>query len=314
VKYIRATSPLDRRVPRLSLYYLQRVITRPALRSAVISLLRCWVSIRTGRYRKLTADQDQVLAALRSEGIAPLGQVLSGEQCREVLHYLAEKHVSARRMGTFTADARPADTAFANYAPADLVACPHILELANSPAILELARNYLGCTPTLSGLSARWSFPAESSSEVVQKFHRDSEDWLSFRLMVYLTHVDDASGPHVYVTGTHLDRRTARLAVIEDDLVCQQFGMNIVRQTGAQGFGFAVDTAGLHKGEVPKEGARLLLSFQYSILPCFLYEYEPEPVAELLHDSYINRLIVKHRCDSRTMQGEAPALDAPGLG
>lgn len=259
-------------------------------------------------------DHGQELATLRSDGIALLGQVLSDDKCKEVLHYLAEKPVAAREAAPFTIGARLAGIPFANYLLADLVACPHLLELANSPAILELARNYLGCTPTLSGMSARWSFPAESSSEVVQKFHRDSEDWLSFRLMVYLTRVDDASGPHVYVKSTHRDRRTARLAVLEDSLVCQRFANNIVRQTGAQGFGFAVDTAGLHKGELPKEKARLLLSFQYSILPCFLYEYEPVPVFELRHDPYINRLIIRHRRETREVAAQVLAPDGPVSG
>jgi hypothetical protein len=314
VKYIRVNSPLNRKVPRLSLYYLQRVMTRPTLRSATITLLRCFVAVRTRQYRNRKTDQGQVLATLRSEGIAALGQILSAEQCREVVHYLSEKPVSARGAATFTVGARPADIAFANHALADLVACPHILALANDPAILELARNYLGCTPTLSGLSARWSFPGESTSEVVQKFHRDSEDWLAFRMMVYLTRVDDASGPHVYVKGSHLDQRTMRLPVLEDHHVWGQFGMQIVRQTGAQGFGFAVDTAGLHKGEVPQDAPRLLLSFQYSILPCFLYEYEPEPVAELIHDPYINRLIVQYRRASSEVEVGAPALDESNLG
>jgi hypothetical protein len=166
----------------------------------------------------------------------------------------------------------------------------------------------------LSGLSARWSFPAESTNEVVQKFHRDSEDWLAFRIMVYLTPVDEASGPHVYVKGTHLDRRTVRLPALVDAQVRDRFGPEIVRQTGMQGFGFAVDTAGLHKGEVPQRAARLLLSFQYSILPCFLYEYEPVGVAALRHDPYINRLIVRHRPSADGREVDAAELDEAGVG
>jgi hypothetical protein len=104
-------------------------------------------------------------------------------------------------------------------------------------------------------VSARWSYPGAASGEVVQKFHRDTEDWLAFRVTVYLTEVDDAAGPHVYVKGTHLDRRTRRLPVLEDDALRQRLGAHIQRQTGAQGFGFAVDTAGLHKGEVPAGSA-----------------------------------------------------------
>jgi hypothetical protein len=295
VKYIGADSPLNRKVPRPTLYYLQRIITKPVLRSAAIALLRGWVVFRTGRARGPASSPSPALTVLQTDGIAALGQLLSEQQCRDVLLHLAEKQVTARDRAPFTADARPDGVAYANYALADLVACPHLLALANSTAILDLARRYLRCTPTLSGLSARWSFPAASSEEVVQQFHRDSEDWLAFRIMVYLTPVDEGSGPHVYVKGTHLDRRTVRLPVLGDYQVRVRFGPLIVRQTGAPGFGFAVDTAGLHKGEAPRDAARLLLSFQYSILPCFLYEYEPEYVPVLRHDPYINRLIVRGR-------------------
>jgi hypothetical protein len=296
------------------LYYLQRVITNPVLRRASISLLRFWVACRTGRFRTGAGGSSELVSALRTDGIAPLGQVLSDEQCREVLLHLADKYVAARGAVPFIVDGRPDGVAFANYALADLVTCPYLLALSNSPALLDLARQYLGCTPTLSGLSARWSFPGESASGDVQKFHRDSEDWLAFRIMVYLTPVDDASGPHVYVRGTHLDRRTARLPVLDDAAVHARFGARIARQTGAQGFGFAVDTAGLHKGETPRRAARLLLSFQYSILPCFLYEYEPEYLATLPHDPYINRLIVRSRPASGGREVAAGELEEAELG
>jgi hypothetical protein len=292
VKYIQASSPFNRHALRLSLYYLQRLMTSPGLRALAIRLLRRGVALRTGR-AAMKPDERGQLSTLYADGIAALGQLLSPQQCEDIRHYLADKPLTHRGHAAFSLAAKPADIAFANHALADLVACPHILGLANSPALLALAAGYLGCTPTISGLSARWSFPSGAASEVVQQFHRDSEDWLAFRVMVYLTPVDAAAGPHVYVKGTHRDRRTRRLPVLEDAQVRQRFGARIVRQTGAPGCGFAVDTAGLHKGEVPSGAARLLLSVQYSILPCFLYEYEPACLPESPFDAYVNRLIVR---------------------
>jgi hypothetical protein len=292
VKYIQARSPFNRHAPRLSLYYLQRLMTSPGLRALAIRLLQRGVALRTGRTDR-KPDEHSQLSALCAEGIAALGQLLSPQQCEDIRHYLADKPLTHRTHAAFSLAARPADIALANHALADLVACPHILALANSPALLALATGYLGCTPTISGLSARWSFPSCAPGEVVQRFHRDSEDWLAFRVMVYLTPVDDAAGPHVYVRGTHLDRRTRRLPVLDDAQVHRRYGDRIVRQTGAPGCGFAVDTAGLHKGEVPSGAPRLLLSVQYSILPCFLYEYEPARLPASLFDAYVNRLIVR---------------------
>jgi hypothetical protein len=294
VKYIRVSSPFSRHAPRLSLYYLQRLMTAPGLRALAIRLLQRGVNLKTG-FPGRAANGRGPLAILRANGIAALGQLLPAQHCADILHYLADKPLTCRDHAAFDLASRPDNVALANHALADLVACPHILALANSPALLALARGYLGCTPTISGLSARWSFPSGAAGEVVQQFHRDSEDWLAFRVMVYLTPVDDAAGPHVYVMGTHRDRRTRRLPVLGDAQVRQRFGDRIVRQTGAQGSGFAVDTAGLHKGEVPSGAARLLLSVQYSILPCFLYEYEPVWLPASPFDAYVNRLIVRSR-------------------
>ena len=47
----------------------------------------------------------------------------------------------------------------ANHRLEDMLACPHILQLANRRALLRLAARYLGCAPTLSALRLRWSFP-----------------------------------------------------------------------------------------------------------------------------------------------------------
>ncbi|MFL6658373.1 MAG: phytanoyl-CoA dioxygenase family protein [Massilia sp.] len=293
MKYIQLESPLSANALRLCFYYLQRVVTIRALRAFAIALLRRCIGDQSRSDASGLAASGSALAALQVDGIASLGQLLSTAQCAEMLRFLADKQVVYRDGISFALDQRPPGVPFANHALHDLVRCPHILALANCPAILDLARHYLGCTPTVSGVSARWSFPTESVTEVVQQFHRDSEDWQAFRILVYLTDVDDDAGPHVYVKRTHLDDRTMRLPVLEDAVVEARFGDRLVRQTGAQGFGFAVDTAGLHKGEMPKTRPRLLLSFQYSILPCFLYEYQPVALAERSYDSYINRLIVK---------------------
>jgi hypothetical protein len=293
MKYIQLDSPLSVNALRLCFYYLQRIVTLPSLRALAIALLRRCIGDQTRGDARQIAGASTALAELQLDGIASLGQLLSMAQCAEILGFLSDKQLTYRDAASFTIDNRPQGVAFANHALHDLVRCPHILALANCPAILDLARQYLGCTPTVSGVSARWSFPTESITEVVQQFHRDSEDWKAFRILVYLTEVDDHSGPHIYVRKTHLDDRTMRLPVLEDSVVEARFGDRLVRQTGAQGFGFAVDTAGLHKGEMPKTKPRLLLSFQYSILPCFLYEYHPVTMPERSYDSYINRLIVK---------------------
>ena len=295
MKYARVDWSLNFSLWRVAAYYLQRGVTWPLPRSAAIAVPRRAAGGRPPTGPSTWPGIDSALAALRAEGIAPLGQLLGKHESDEISAFLRDKPLTHRSHaeGAFTLASRPQQALLGDHALADLVQCPHILRLANSPALLDLARRFLGCTPTISVLSARWSFPAESSTETVQQFHRDSEDWKAFRVMVYLSDVDDASGPHVYIRRSHADRHGSRLKVVCGSEIEQRFGTRrIVRQLGRCGAGFAVDTAGLHKGELPRTSARLLLSFQYSILPCYLYEYQPVGVPSLRYDSYINRLLV----------------------
>lgn len=295
MRYAQVSWSLNFSVWRVAAYYVQRGVTWPLPRAAALGLLRRAVGGAADALPSTWPGIESALATLRADGIAPLGQLLGAQECADITDFLRDKPLTHRshRGGAFTLASRPPDLRLGDHALADLVQCPHILRLANSPALLDLARRYIGCTPTISGLSARWSFPGESSTETVQQFHRDSEDWKAFRVMVYLTDVDDTSGPHVYIRRTHGDRHTSRLKVVRSREIEQQFGpQRIVRQLGTRGTGFAVDTAGLHKGEVPRTAARLLLSFQYSILPCYLYEYEPIGVSGVAVDPYINRLVV----------------------
>lgn len=298
MKYVQVGRPIDLSYIRVLCYYVQRLVTQPLLRSFAIGCLRRVIGTRTLPKAKIASRLNGALSALRADGITPLGQVLTDEKCAEILHYLNDKQLSHKSYPgqVFSAALPPQQVRLGDYSIVDLVHCPHVLALVNDVQMIELASSFLGCTPTISGLSARWSFPAESSDEVVQRFHRDSEDWKAFRVMVYLTDVTENSGPHVFVAGTHLDRKGIRLKVLSNAETSESYhSERIVKQTGKKGLGFAVDTAGLHKGEVPRDAPRLMLSFQYSILPCFLYEYEPVFLDHQPYDLYMNRLICRSR-------------------
>ena len=71
--------------------------------------------------------------------------------------------------------------------------------------------------------------------------------------------------------------------------------------TGGAGFCFAVATAGVHKGSEPTVGRRLMLQLQYSLLPCFAYEYKPVALDGTVGiDAYVNRLMVCGRPEDGT--------------
>jgi hypothetical protein len=85
-----------------------------------------------------------------------------------------------------------------------------------------------------------------------------------------------------------------RIRIESDEEVEQRYGAKAVKTViGTRGTGFAVDTAGVHKGEVPKARPRLMLQIQYSLLPSFAHRYYPQTyMGPGQFDSYVNRLFV----------------------
>lgn len=282
------------------LYYSQRIVTRPSMRRLVVRALTGALRLRQGSGKDLwasTAAEDASLLDLCRTGYAPLGNLLDPGQCGEIRAFLDDKLLFDRdrlRDGFPLAQA-PAGVRVADYHLRDVVACPHILALANSPPLLGLAARYMGCKPTISALGLRWSFPLPGESSALQVFHRDSEDWRYLKVLVYLTDVDDDAGPHVYLHGSHLTQAPVRLKFYSDREITEAYGADmLLTAIGQRGFCFAVDTAGIHKGTAPARQPRLMLQIQYSLLPSYAYRYAPESYSgPLVLDPYVNRLIVR---------------------
>jgi len=279
------------------LYYSQRLVTPPALRRRVADAVGALVRWRQGRGAYHASAPMRVLLELGHCGYVPLGRLLDNRQCDDITAFLRDKLLFDRdhERPAFVAAEAPLGVRVADYHLRDIVACPHILALANSKLLLGLAAAYLRCQPTISALGLRWSFPVCEGESVLQSFHRDSEDWRYLKVLVYLTDVDDSAGPHVYVHGSHLTQAPLRLRFYSDAEISEAHRPeHLLTATGARGFCFAVDTAGIHKGAAPLCQPRLMLQIQYSLLPCYAYRYEPQAYAgPLTLDPYVNRLILR---------------------
>jgi hypothetical protein len=279
------------------LYYGQRVVTSPALRRLVVAALRYSVRFRHGTLPAgllQATEETETVDLLRHDGYVPLPALLTNDEIADI-HAFFRSRLLASRPDTgsrFTIDNVPPDARIANYGLKDIIDSPHILELANRPSLLRLAASYIGCKPTISALGLRWSFPSAAVGTDVQAFHRDTDDWRYMKVLVYLTDVNEEAGPHVYVRGSHTTRAPMRLRPYQDSEINQRYGADqTIVATGKAGFGFAVDTAGIHKGAVPTKEPRLMLQIQYSLLPAFAYRYQPQPYnGPLALDPYINRL------------------------
>lgn len=297
---------------RLALYYVHRMVTSRTVRRIAHRILVA--ALRAGRraIRSSSPGAPGLAAGLREAGCLQLGRVLSQAQCQDMLRYLDDKVMIDARGGgrRFRLADAPPDANLGDYPLATIVDCPHLLQIANDPAILGLVSDYLGFTPTIVSLGLRWSFPHQAASDAppdtVQRFHRDSEPG-SAKLLIYLTDVDAACGPHVYVEGSHRERMSMRLRPYADADIARKYGAATSIE-GEAGTGFLIDTKGIHKGEAPLHKPRLLLGIQYALLPCFLYEYAPVPCRQAgQFDRYINRLMI---ADDTAQPAPAPAFPA----
>ncbi len=182
----------------------------------------------------------------------------------------------------------------ASYPLATILACPHILDLINTPDLLDIAAGYLGCKPTITTVGIHWSFPGNWAPSSVQTYHRDQEHWRFIKFFVYLTDVDMDSGAHRFLLGSHRSMGRLRLASYSNEEVEEGFGQGKVRTViGKKGTNFAEDTWGIHRGIMPVTRARLMVDVMYAVGAVPIYEDHPVRVegAER-YDRYVNRLIV----------------------
>lgn len=291
ISYARLTPGRGWQPVRALFYYSYRLSIWRALRRTVA--FSAAAIIRTLR-RARREQADAVVARLEHDGCVMLPPLLSDSAVAEMVAYLKDQDLVLRDGRAVRPDAVPGDQPLASFPLATIVNCPHALELANHPRLLQLAAAYLHCTPTISTVGLRWSYPSLAVDNV-QHFHRDMDDWHSVKLFLYLTDVDEMSGPHVFVLRSHLDsRREVFCRSHSEDEVVRRYGAAaLISIVGPRGTTFLVDTSGVHKGAVPLRRPRLMFEVGYSVLPVFAFRYEP---ARLTRDRpsldpHVNRLI-----------------------
>lgn len=178
------------------------------------------------------------------------------------------------------------DTAFIGYHDfRDVVSCPHLVDIANDPRILDVVRGYLGFEPIIDTYLAWHSYAGRKFAGSPQTLHRDKDCFRFCKLFLYLTDVDEEAGPHVFLPSSHIPERFAMIykAATSDGLNPMQFfsggqrnhapylesvfAGKFERFVGPAGSAFLVNTYGLHKGEPPKTKNRMLFQALYTLLP-----------------------------------------------
>lgn len=230
-------------------------------------------------------------AELRSSGVISLGSMLRPEQIAEIHAWLGRRtlrkgHVfDGKDAAALNFETASRTLSHACYSIHDVIACPHLLELANSDVALGVAEGYLGCPPTLYSINAFWSFPDPSALlRGVQTFHRDWDDFRFCTLFLFLTDTDATDGVHEYVTRSHEPDLLRRwLDEQAPGQVAEPAFQALFRQSadldpilpaalrgltagiaGVAGSAVMEDTFGLHRG-IPPKTPRLLFWARYGL-------------------------------------------------
>lgn len=287
--------------PRFYVFRAQRKVRQPEVRDRI----GAWIS-RT-RQDKAFAQRvpPNLSGRLGDTGFCWLGQALTSRQAEEARSFL-----ETRPVRNFY---RPQDTAFlprgegrdpathvANHAIADVLAAPHLLPLANRPEVLGLVEERLGCKPTITSLSAWWSYPTEVGAQHAELFHRDIDDWRFVKLFAYLTDVGEEHGPHVYVKNSARSPLLWNAERYTDEEVHGAFGIeNRLDLVAPAGSVFLENTAGMHKGTPVRAGMRLLFQAVYGLSPLpdtprarAARRAEIETLHGLPLDPYVNRFLL----------------------
>lgn len=160
-----------------------------------------------------------------------------------------------------------------DYKENDLINNETVQSLIGDSSIISIAQNYLRTVPIADVVGMWWNtdFQKEPDSEAAQFFHFDMDriKWLKF--FFYITDVDENSGPHSFVEGSHKDggipfsMSSKGYSRLSDKEVLDHYGQEKVKVFAApKGTIIAEDTRGLHKGTNVIEGNRLIFQIQFS--------------------------------------------------
>lgn len=142
--------------------------------------------------------------------------------------------------------------------------CEAVRQIAFDPKILEVASRYLGAEPILYQSSLYWSLPGVEHQK--PRFHYDIGDYRSLVLFIYLTDVDEQSGPHLVIEGTH-HRKTIRQLLtrfLSNEDAYRQYPERIRMICGTSGEGFFEDLTCYHKRAATTK-KRLMLTVSYML-------------------------------------------------
>lgn len=149
------------------------------------------------------------------------------------------------------------------------------MQLALSDQVLGVVNDYMGMNSKFFYSSLDLTTPVPQGSNPVrsQNWHRDPEDRKMCKVFIYLTDVDESSGPFTYIQSSHLGGRWGHLfpqrppkgSYPSEEEIKKIIPPDQLKVcTGRAGSIIFADTAGLHRGGYATNNPRLMFTAEYS--------------------------------------------------
>lgn len=166
------------------------------------------------------------------------------------------------------------------------VDCEGVTRIAHDPRAIEAARRFLGAEPILFTSKIYWTTPRPdahgrmSGAAENGQFHYDLADVKAVTLFVYLSDVDEDSGPHVVIPATQRRVTPAQILrrTISEEFVRRHYPGRARAITGRRGTSWFEDITCYHK-QANGTKVRLMLSIIYSLHRRPLEELEMRPAS-----------------------------------
>ena len=149
-----------------------------------------------------------------------------------------------------------------------------IKNIAYDRTILNIAKNYFKTNPIVQSTQIWWTFSnIDKDGQYINPpgnefgYHYDVDDFKFLKLFIYLSNVDEKSGPHYFISkkgkkkfSEYVHRR------ISDDEANKKYNERIMLLKGEKGTSFIEDTSNYHKGSNPEiNKSRGILQVIYGI-------------------------------------------------
>ena len=160
---------------------------------------------------------------------------------------------------------------------------PGVKKILKNQELFEFISLYLGGIAEVHQVRLWWDFPVDKKTYAAQRWHRDGEDFKVVKLFIYATDVDEMSGAHCYLPGSHCPKESKKLFTKEDlddpgfyggkyfvDGAMHDSQFQSIKKSrrekkwvGEAGTCFIEDVCGLHAGTPPIESPRLMMTVSW---------------------------------------------------